>query len=127
MFINYWLAAMKKYAKFEGRARRAEYWYFQLVQFIILILFFVGFSLLGERAGVLQMLYLVFAYGTLLPGLAVTVRRLHDINRSGWMVLVQLIPIVGIFWILFILSKVGTKGANQYGADPLEATTPVSV
>ena len=101
-----------KYADFNGRASRSEYWNF----FLFTILVTIAFNMLGRPMGIM-MLSMVFSLATLLPSLAVGARRLHDTNRSGWMLLIGLIPLVG--WIVLIVFLVQEpKEPNQYGAAP---------
>jgi len=110
----------QKYSTFEGRAARSEYWWFVL--FILLIsiatnvLDLVMFTGLAREIGVISLLIIL---ATLLPELAVTTRRLHDVNRSGWWQLLWLVPILG--WIPLIYWTVirGTDGPNDFGANPL--------
>lgn len=117
--MNYWVECWKKYAVFSGRARRKEYWMFCL--FNILIAFAIGIvlGLVGavEAAGVVGNLYSLAA---LLPGLAVCARRLHDIGKSGWWMLIGLVPIVGAIVILVFVCMDSQPGENQYGANPKE-------
>lgn len=109
--MYYYFAALKKYADFTGRARRKEYWMFTLFNVIIVtVLELIGFSLLLG----------LYSLATLVPVWAVTARRLHDINRSGWWQLLSLIPIVGPIIVFIWLITIGTPGENQYGADPLQ-------
>lgn len=101
-----------KYADFKGRASRSEYWYFFLFNFL------VGFtaSLIDSFVfGNSPILYLIVILGLFIPGLAVGVRRLHDIGKSGWWILIALIPIVGIIVLIVFYSKRGEEGANEYG------------
>lgn len=127
----YWyLEVLKKYATFEGRARRKEYWFFTLVSTAIsLALGYVeGFLGLftGTELSVLSLIYLVFVF---LPTLAVAVRRLHDIGRSGWWYLLNLVPLVGSIVVLIFLVQDSQPEDNQYGANPKRAhssTTPIS-
>lgn len=110
----------ENYANFNGRARRSEYWYYTLVNAIIAIIAMVidnvaGIALEGIGYGPVYGLYLL---AVLLPGLAVAVRRLHDVGKSGWFLLIALIPVIGFFWLLFLLIKEGDKGTNAYGPDP---------
>lgn len=110
----------ENYANFSGRARRSEYWYFLLMNFIIAIIAMIIDNVTGiafENIGY-GPLYLVYALATLVPGLAVTVRRLHDVGKSGWFYFIVLIPIIGAFWLLYLLIKEGDQGTNQYGPDP---------
>lgn len=118
--MQWYLAVLKKYAVFNGRARCKEYWMFTLYNSIVIIVFFLADNLLGlyynvAEIGMLSGLYLI---GTILPSLAVTVRRLHDISRSGWWVLLGLIPFFGTILILVNMATVGDKSPNSYGADP---------
>jgi len=104
--INWYVTVLKKYADFNGRSRRSEYWYFFLVNTIIsLILNLI------ERGTGLGILSLIYSLIVLVPGIAVAVRRMHDVNKSGWFIL---IPIYN----LILACTEGTKGDNQYGADP---------
>lgn len=120
----YWYKkVLNQYADFEGRARRQEYWTFALVNIIILLpLYFIGIG--GEATGnnTLMMigfgLYLLYALAVLLPSIAVAVRRLHDVGKSGWMYLLILIPIIGALYLLYLFVTEGDKGDNQYGPDP---------
>ena len=102
---NYYVTCLKKYVDFSGRATRSEYWYFCLMNFLICLCL----GVLG--AATLYSLYLLFV---LIPGIAVFVRRMHDINKSGWNFLWGLIPIVGPV-IVLVLACLPTKtGANKY-------------
>lgn len=115
--MNWYLQVFKKYAVFTGRARRQEYWMFFLFNMIIsFALSFIEGIVNGP--GVLGVLY---ALAVLVPGLAVTVRRLHDTNRSGWWVLISLVPIVGVIVLIVFAAQDGQAGENQYGADPKAA------
>ena len=108
------ITCFNKYVVFKGRADRPEFWYFALFQVVVLALLgFVSRPLEGVAS-------LVF----LLPGLAVGARRLHDINKTGWWLLLGLVPLVG--WVVLIYWGVqpGDPGANQYGEPP--AKTPTS-
>ncbi|MFT7722532.1 MAG: DUF805 domain-containing protein [Roseateles sp.] len=90
-----------KYADFSGRASRPEYWWF----FLFLVLCGVGLMMVSDFA------YYAFALGTLLPGLAVAVRRLRDSGRSGWWVLIGLVPVVGGIVLLVLLAQESKDGA----------------
>lgn len=109
----------KRFADFEGRSRRSEYWYFVLFSTIIsyslmLIPSFFGSTMAMIGSG----LYFIWAIAVLIPSLAVGVRRLHDTNKSGWWLLIALIPILGAIALLVFLASDGDVGKNQYGHDP---------
>ncbi len=134
--IDWWKKVVfNNYANFTGRARRAEFWYFYLMQIIILLglyfLFFVFFAAGGaisnenEDLSVISMvgflfygLAIIYSLATIIPVLAVIVRRLHDINKSGWYYLISLIPLVGSILLIVWLATEGDKGKNNYGNDP---------
>ncbi|SDX01268.1 DUF805 domain-containing protein [Marinobacter mobilis] len=112
--MNWYLEVMKKYAVFTGRAQRAEYWMFFLFNFIIA--FALGFieGLVGSP-GILGLLY---SLAVLIPGIAVSVRRLHDTDRSGWWLLIGFIPLIGAIVLLVFLVQDSKPGENQFGANP---------
>ena len=111
---------LQKYADFTGRAPRPEYWWFVLAQIIVLIIAMFLDSILGTDFGGsgYGLIYLVVALGLLVPALAAGVRRLHDTNRSGWWLLLALIPIVGAIILIVFLASAGDAGDNQYGPPP---------
>lgn len=109
---------IKKYAKFEGRANRPQYWYFVLTQF--LAFFILELLCVIPFVNIIAGLaLLVLGLGLIVPGIAVTVRRLHDTNRSGWWLLLYFVPFVGAIVILVFMCLEGTKGANKYGDEPV--------
>jgi uncharacterized membrane protein YhaH (DUF805 family) len=104
-------AVYSDYANFSGRARRSEYWWWALYMLI------TGVVLaLIDGGGVLSGLW---SLAHLLPGLGVAVRRLHDIDRSGWWFLVGLIPLVGAIVLIVFFATRGTPGPNRFGEDPI--------
>jgi uncharacterized membrane protein YhaH (DUF805 family) len=111
--MNWYLEVLKKYAVFSGRARRKEYWYFVLFNLIIVIILSIIDQVIGSAV-----LSTIYSLGVLIPSIAVAIRRLHDTNRTGWWLLIWLIPIIG--WIVFIIFMVldSQKGENQYGPNP---------
>ena len=120
--MNWYLQALKKYATFSGRARRKEYWMYILFYVLILLALTIVDGLIGTRiadAG-LGILTAIYALAVLIPTLAVTVRRLHDTGRSGWWILIQLIPLVGVFILLYFLVSDSNPGQNAYGPSPKE-------
>ena len=122
--MSWYLEALKKYAVFSGRARRMEYWYFVLFNLIVAFVLALIDTLLGTTTGVSSFGLLSGIYGlaVLIPTLAVLVRRLHDIDRTGWWILINLIPLVGTIVLLVFALTPGTPGSNQYGPDPKQAT-----
>jgi uncharacterized membrane protein YhaH (DUF805 family) len=118
--MNYYLSVLKKYAVFSGRSQRAEYWYFFL--FNIIIGFVLGFidGIIGtydpvSGYGLISGLYM---FAVLIPGIAVGIRRLHDIGKSGWMLLIALIPLIGAIWLLVLMATDSNPGDNKYGPNP---------
>lgn len=108
-----------KYMDFNGRAPRSEYWYFGLAYTIVYIMVSIVGGLISQMASIV--LTSLMCLGVLLPALAVGVRRLHDVNKSGWWLLIALIPLIGSLILLYFFVQKGTDGPNQYGADPLAA------
>ena len=125
--MSWYLEALKKYAVFSGRSRRKEYWYFVLFNIIVSIVLGVIDALLGTRGSVMGAGLLSGLYGLaiLIPSLAVSVRRLHDIDRSGWWILIALVPLIGTIVLLVFALLEGTPGTNRYGPNPKEATARV--
>ena len=122
--MSWYLEVLKKYAVFSGRARRAEYWYFVLFNLIIVIVLslidtFLGTFNVMRGVGLLSGIY---GLAVLIPSLAVTVRRLHDIDRTGWWILINLVPLIGTIVLLVFALTPGTPGSNRYGPDPKQAT-----
>lgn len=115
MMFKYWqLAMITNYSKFDGRASRAEYWWPALVNIVIGLVL----SLLSQASVFFLVIYVIFSLALLIPSLAVTVRRLHDTGRSGWWILIALIPIIGAIVLIVFLASEGSRGANQYGPPP---------
>mgnify|MGYP000879205894 CR=1 FL=1 len=113
--IEWYLKVVRdNYANFEGRARRSEYWYFVLMNFLISI----GFSILIMIANFFTYINALYSLAILIPSIAVGVRRLHDINKSGWYWLIIFIPLIGWIWLIILFATEGQYGPNQYGADP---------
>lgn len=126
-------AVFSKYATFSGRARRAEYWWFLLFVFVaIFVLAYIDSAVLGFGTAETSVgdgsvsfsadggpLTAVFLLATLLPGIAVTVRRLHDTDRRGWWILIGVIPLIGTLVLLWFYASKGTAGSNRFGEDPL--------
>ena len=122
--MNYYISVLKKYATFGGRARRKEFWMFVLFNFIFAMVAVVLDNVLGLTVhfpgSIIDYGYIYYAYAlfTMIPNLAVTVRRLHDVGKSGWMFFIVLIPIAGGIWLLVLLCKDSEPGINKYGPNP---------
>lgn len=127
----YWyIKVIKNYAEFSGRARRKEFWMFGLIHALIMIglyvLMIASAAVAGENATLpLIFMGLLGLYGLfiLIPGIAVMVRRLHDIGRTGWWWLIGLVPFVGAIVLLVFTVMEGEPGSNQYGENPKETAT----
>jgi uncharacterized membrane protein YhaH (DUF805 family) len=115
--MNWYLDVLKKYAVFSGRARRTEYWMFVLVNVVAGMILGIVDAILGT-GGALAGLY---ALAVLVPGVAVAVRRLHDTGRSGWWLLVGLVPLVGAIVLLVFALEDSNPGPNGYGPNPKQA------
>ncbi|MGB0959211.1 MAG: DUF805 domain-containing protein [Halocynthiibacter sp.] len=103
-----------KYVDFEGRAQRSEYWWFALFSLLGALVF----SVLDAGLGIFA-LEPLFSLGILLPSIAVGVRRLHDIDRTGWWLLIGLVPLIGFLVLIYFFVNKGTDGPNRFGNDPL--------
>lgn len=118
--MNWYLEVLKKYAVFSGRARRKEYWMFVLFNMIVAIVAMIVDNVLGiaiEGVGY-GPIYILYGLAVLLPGLGVSIRRLHDVGKSGWFLFISLIPIIGGIWLLVVMCGDSMAGDNQYGANP---------
>src|SRR3954447_5434423 len=117
--MNWYLEVLKKYAVFSGRARRKEYWMFFLFNLILYVVLALIDGLMGTFSpqaglGVLSGLY---SLAVLMPIIAVTVRRLHDTGRSGWWILIALVPFIGGI-VLLVFMLLSSDGPNPYGERP---------
>ncbi|MFB6722442.1 DUF805 domain-containing protein [Kribbella sp. NPDC056345] len=121
--MQWFLAVVKQYAVFSGRARRKEYWMYTLFWAIGYIVLGVVDQILGTHqkntfGGLLAGL---FSLALLLPSIGVAIRRMHDTGRSGWWILINLVPCVGWIWFIVLAAGDGNPGDNQYGPDPKAA------
>jgi uncharacterized membrane protein YhaH (DUF805 family) len=120
--MNWYVAALKKYAEFTGRARRKEYWLFALFNFLICVVLVVIDSMGGMinpmGLGVLSGLYSLAVF---VPSLAVSVRRLHDTDRSGWWLLILFVPVIGLIVFLVFMLLDSQPGENRHGPSPKAA------
>ncbi|MDZ7715298.1 MAG: DUF805 domain-containing protein [Balneolaceae bacterium] len=121
--MHWYIKVLKNYANFSGRARRKEYWFFVL--FNTIISFVLGFTegLIAGMSGTVGPDYIpivssLYILAVLIPSIAVGVRRLHDIGKSGWWLFIGLVPVIGGIVLLVFFFMEGDSGPNQYGADP---------
>ncbi|HCR87113.1 MAG TPA: DUF805 domain-containing protein [Psychrobacter sp.] len=111
--MDWFKKALRNYANFSGRARRKEYWYFVLVQMgLVIIAMILDAIIFNSEIG---LFYIVVALGLFLPGLAVTIRRLHDTSRSGWWFLISILPLIGSIILLVFLASDTKLEINQWG------------
>lgn len=125
---------LSKYATFSGRAQRSEFWWFILFVWLVSIALSIVDSTLfgttvvtegGFSASTNTPIFSgIFSLAMLLPNLAVGARRLHDTNRSGWWLLIGLIPLIGFIVLIVFFATTGTRGANRFGPDPLGNAGP---
>jgi uncharacterized membrane protein YhaH (DUF805 family) len=130
--MEWMLMPLRRYAQFSGRSRRKEYWMWFLFLIIVTvittyldILLGLGGSAAGTQEGMsvsfnvnFGLITILFLLAVFLPNLAVGVRRLHDLDKSGWMILIGLIPLFGALYLLFLFTQPGTVGPNRFGPDP---------
>lgn len=126
--ISAYKSMLKKYARFDGRSRRSEYWYATLANSIIYFCISFGMTIMlsfMEESEVFEVLYVfllilmvVYGIAVLVPGLALAVRRLHDTGKSGWMLLLALIPYVGSIILIVFCALDSQPGENKYGLNP---------
>lgn len=110
--LDYMTLPLKRYAEFTGRSRRMEYWMFYVGVIVAIFVAAMIDAILG-----FPILIFIVGLGSIIPSIAVAVRRLHDQDKSGWFLLLGLIPLAGIVLLVFYFLE-GTKGDNQYGPDP---------
>lgn len=134
--MNWMLMPYRRYFEFTGRSRRREFWMFLLFNLLVFAVlnamfgtnevvrgpngFYYGSHLVGGGGAIGGL----FALASLIPGIAVTVRRLHDQDRTGWLILLMLLPFFGGFALFVLMCLEGTRGPNRYGPDPKD---PMSV
>jgi uncharacterized membrane protein YhaH (DUF805 family) len=118
--MGWYLEALKKYAVFGGRSRRKEYWYFVLFSLVVSLVLSAIDALLGTFSSSTNVGLLSGIYGLaiIIPSIAVSVRRLHDIDRTGWWVLISLVPVIGAIVLLVFAVLNGTPGENRFGPNP---------
>jgi len=111
--VNWYLAVVKNYVGFGGRARRKEYWMFALFNFIFIAAIYAIDLAIGTSIP-----YILYTLAVFIPGLAAAFRRLHDTGRSAWWLFIALIPLVGAIVLLVFLVSDSAAGENQYGPNP---------
>lgn len=116
MAFDYFKLALSRFTDFSGRSRRSEYWYYVLFQIISVIVAWMIDMMLWE----FPILYFLAALGFFLPSLAVAIRRLHDTSRSGWWLLIAIVPFIGGLILLYFMVQDSTPGTNQWGPNPKE-------
>jgi uncharacterized membrane protein YhaH (DUF805 family) len=115
--MKWYLKVVKdNYANFNGRARRKELWMFVLFNMLISLALQIVVGMISPEA----MLVVVGLYSlaVIVPSIAVAVRRLHDVGKSGWWYFIALVPLIGSIWLLVLFVTDGNKGANEFGEDP---------
>jgi len=126
--MRWMLMPLRRYAEFSGRSRRKEYWMFVLLNALIgltvglvfLVGYYADMSQTEMDTWLMPVVYLAGLYSlvAIIPGIAVTVRRLHDTDRSGWAILWGLVPLIGALLLILFYVTEGTRGPNRFGVDP---------
>lgn len=123
--MKWYISVLKNYAKFSGRARRSEYWYFVVFNVLFAILAMIIDNFLGTTIEIgygvalpYGYVYIAYILAVFIPGIAVAVRRLHDVGKSGWMLLVSLIPLIGVIWLLVLMFTDSQLSSNKWGDNP---------
>ena len=129
--MKWFLKCLKQYADFSGRARRREYWFFQLFNLIFFIVIVLGLGLIANALGandsispefglntIIGLLIILYVLALTIPSIAVTIRRLHDTGNSGWMLFISLIPLIGPIWLFILYVKNSQPGENKWGPNP---------
>jgi len=118
--MNWYLIVLKKYAVFEGRARRKEYWYFFLFNIMIMLGLVILDALVFQTSADQKFgpLISIYSLAVLIPTFAVQIRRLHDIGRTGWWLLLSLLPIIGSIVLIIFYCTDSEPGTNLYGPNP---------
>lgn len=125
MILAYYLSVLRSYAFFSGRARRSEYWSYALVNFVVIAAIQLLVVVARANGGVIaatpfMILSLIYSLGTFVPSIAVAVRRLHDTGRSGWWLLIGLVPLLGAIVLIVFFVFDSVPGTNRWGSNPKE-------
>ncbi|HUA98020.1 MAG TPA: DUF805 domain-containing protein [Terracidiphilus sp.] len=120
--MKWYLLAWQRFAEFGGRSRRMEYWIFALINVVVFIVLYLAgtmFALIHQPGigALCYFLYFAYALAVLVPSISCGARRLHDTNKTAWLLLLGIVPVVNIA-LLVLLALDGTRGNNQYGPDP---------
>jgi uncharacterized membrane protein YhaH (DUF805 family) len=115
-FVEAIQSGFSNYVNFSGRAQRSAYWWWVLFYFILIVVADILDSVIFGNPSVL---YAIATLALLLPSIAVGARRLHDIDKSGWWLLIALIPLIGAIVLIIFFAQKGTTGPNRFGPDPL--------
>ena len=117
--MEWYLKVINSYSDFSGRSRRKEYWMFFLINSIFSIIGFYLDNILGTVWAIgYGPIYVGYGLAVLIPSLAVAIRRLHDVGKSGWYYLLVLLPIIGPIWLIVLFAKEGEQGDNRFGSNP---------
>lgn len=112
--MEWYKKVLSNYANFEGRARRKEFWMFALFNLII----YFAIAVVEMMIGTYMILGSIYLLAVIVPSIAVAIRRMHDIGKSGWFLLIGLIPFLGALVLIYFYIQEGQRGANEYGSDP---------
>lgn len=126
--MDWMLLPLKRYADFSGRSRRKEYWMFQLFYILVIaVLTGLSFAIGGPNdPSILPLVLLgLFVLGTIVPAIALQVRRFHDQDKSGWFILLNFIPYIGGIVVFVFMVLPGTRGSNRFGLDPISSAADV--
>ena len=120
--MEWYFAVLQNYAVFHGRARRKEYWMYNLINAAVIMILVVSDSFTSpfDTGYGIGMLTSIYSLAVIIPGIAVTVRRLHDTDRSGWWYFIGLVPVIGWIAMLVFTIQEGDHGSNAYGDNPKE-------
>lgn len=111
--MNYYVYCWQHFLDWQGRARRSEFWYFILFNFIISVIIGVFDLIVGTN-----IFMYIYSIAVLIPGICVSIRRMHDIGKSGWWYLINLIPFIGNIWFIILACQDSQPGTNQWGPNP---------
>ena len=122
--MSWYMKALRNYANFNGRARRKEFWFFCLINFLIQVVLYIPIIIfmLNEDLMIIGWIFygilMIYALAMMIPSISVSVRRLHDQDKSGWWYFIQLVPLIGGIWFLVLMFLDSTPGDNEYGPNP---------